>query len=109
MSAVLERKSTVTAKGQTTIPKPVRDALGVPKHGEIGYRIHKDGSVSLFGVPDDDSDAAMNAFLNFLDSDITAHPGNVKRVSLASIRRAAKLVEDVELGEDENIEGDVGF
>lgn len=109
MSAVLERKSTVTAKGQTTIPKPVRDALGVSNHGEIGYRIHTDGSVSLFEVRDEESDPAMTAFLSFLDSDITARPDGIKRVSLASIRRAAQLMEGVEVGEDEDIEGDVGL
>lgn len=107
MAAVLERKATVTIKGQTTIPKPVRDALGVSGNDEIGFRIYDDGSVQLFRP--DDTDPAMEAFLSFLDDDIAADPGKVQRISLASIQRAAKLIEGAELGEDEEIEGDVGL
>ena len=107
MVTVLERKATVTVKGQTTIPKPVRDALGVSGHDEIGFRVYDDGSVQLFRP--EETDQAMEAFLSFLDGDVAGHPEKIQRVSLASIQRAAKLIEGVELGEDEEIEGDVGL
>jgi antitoxin PrlF len=106
MATVLERKSMVTVKGQTTIPKPVRDALGVSGHGEIGYRISDTGEVSLFRAVDD-SDPAMESFLSFLERNIATRPQNIRPVSLASIKRAAKLIEGVELGEDEEIRGKV--
>ena len=38
MPALLEEISTITAKGQTTVPKSVRQALGVDYGGRIAFR-----------------------------------------------------------------------
>ena len=45
MAISLEEISTITAKGQTTIPKAVRQALGVNYGGHIAFR------VSVGGLP----------------------------------------------------------
>ncbi|EAX48957.1 transcriptional regulator, AbrB family [Thermosinus carboxydivorans Nor1] len=37
--------ATVTEKGQVTIPKPVRDYLGVPNGGKVRFRVRYDGVV----------------------------------------------------------------
>ena len=46
MAAIIEETSTITAKGQTTIPKAVRQALGVDYGGKIAYRI-EEGRVTV--------------------------------------------------------------
>ncbi|TIU31587.1 MAG: AbrB/MazE/SpoVT family DNA-binding domain-containing protein, partial [Mesorhizobium sp.] len=37
--------TTVTAKGQVTIPKPVRDLLGIGPGSKVDFRRAADGSV----------------------------------------------------------------
>ena len=39
MATIIEETSTITAKGQTTVPKVVRQALGVDYGGRIAFRI----------------------------------------------------------------------
>lgn len=39
--------TTVTAKGQITIPKPVRDLLGIGPGSKVDFRRAADGSVVL--------------------------------------------------------------
>ena len=39
--------TTVTAKGQVTIPKPVRDLLGIAPGSQVEFRRLADGSVVL--------------------------------------------------------------
>lgn len=39
--------ATVTAKGQVTIPKPVRDLLGIVPGSRVDFRQAPDGSVVL--------------------------------------------------------------
>ena len=40
-------KSTITVKGQATIPKPIRDHLGLKPGDRVKFFIHPDGSVVL--------------------------------------------------------------
>jgi len=37
--------ATVTNKGQVTIPKPIRERLGVPNGGKVRFRLRYDGLV----------------------------------------------------------------
>jgi antitoxin PrlF len=39
--------STLTSKGQTTIPKDIRDALGLKTSDEINYTLLTDGTVVM--------------------------------------------------------------
>jgi AbrB family looped-hinge helix DNA binding protein len=39
--------ATVTAKGQVTIPKPVRDLLGIAPGSKVDFRLAANGSVVL--------------------------------------------------------------
>ena len=45
--------TTVTAKGQVTIPKPVRDLLGIARGSRVDFRRTADGSVVLERVDGD--------------------------------------------------------
>jgi AbrB family looped-hinge helix DNA binding protein len=40
----------ITAKGQATIPKPIRDHLGLRPGDRIKFFVHPDGSVTLLPV-----------------------------------------------------------
>lgn len=40
-------ESTITSKGQATIPKPVREHLGLKAGDRIKFFVHPDGSVVL--------------------------------------------------------------
>jgi AbrB family looped-hinge helix DNA binding protein len=39
--------TTVTSKGQVTIPKPVRDQLGIGPGSQVAFRLADDGSVVI--------------------------------------------------------------
>ena len=46
MATIIEETSTITAKGQTTVPKAVRQVLGVDYGGKIVYRV-ENGRVTV--------------------------------------------------------------
>jgi antitoxin PrlF len=49
---VIEEVCTITAKGQTTVPKAVRQALGVGYGGRIAFRV-EGNSVTIHALEDD--------------------------------------------------------
>ena len=51
--AVVEEICTITAKGQTTVPRAVRQALGVGYGGRIAFRV-KEGRVTVHALPEDE-------------------------------------------------------
>lgn len=107
MAIIIEETSTITAKGQTTVPKAVRQALGVDCGGRIAYRI-EDGQVTVHNPEVERHDPALWAFLDLIEGDIAAGR-NVRDLPAglaAALRRAAKHVR-VDL--DETLEGDVGL
>ena len=57
-------KSTVTSKGQTTIPKRIRDALRLQEGTQIDWRLEADDTltVHLLSPSHDPFDAALGAF-----------------------------------------------
>ena len=104
---LIEKVATITAKGQTTIPKAVRQALGADYGGKIAYRIDDHG-VSLHRV-ETAEDPALGAFLEFLATDMRAHPERIQSVS--SDLRAHIEALTAGLGVDLNapIEGEVAL
>lgn len=95
MSAMLEEISTITAKGQTTVPKSVRTALGVDYGGKIAFRVDERG-VSVHRAEVDNEDPAIDRFLAFLADDIARRPEAV-----------TALTEGVKVGLEAPIDGDV--
>lgn len=73
--AIVEEVCTITAKGQTTVPKAVRQALGVGYGGRIAFRVEK-GRVTVHALPGDEAaDPALAPFLRLLEADVAARPG----------------------------------
>lgn len=108
MPTVLERVATITDKGQTTVPKPVRDALGVRPGDQIAFRVDEHG-VSVHRVEEERDDPAINAFLSFLAKDIKKRPDAISALSPALAQRIAELIEGVDVDPSEEIEGDVAL
>ncbi|KIZ40191.1 MULTISPECIES: type II toxin-antitoxin system PrlF family antitoxin [Rhodopseudomonas] len=106
MSHPVEELSTLSSKGQTTVPKSVRQALGLSEGDQIAFRVDETG-VTLRRAEDARDDPAMAAFLAFLAKDIASHPAKLKTLSPATAKRIAKLTKGMVFDPDEPIEGDV--
>jgi len=107
MAAIIEEASTITAKGQTTVPKAVRKVLGVDYGGKIVYRI-EDGRVTVYNPQAEHHDPALAAFMGLLEKDIAA--GRSVRdlpVGLAAAMRRA--MKEIRVDLDEDLEGDVAL
>ena len=74
--AAIQEHSRITTKGQTTVPKAVRQALGVSYGGEIAFVVDEHG-VSVRRVETDEADPVITAFLGFLEQDMLRHPRTV--------------------------------
>jgi antitoxin PrlF len=64
--------ATITSKGQITLPKPIRQALGVDAGDKVAFDLHEDGKVVVSRAEADHEDPAINAFLTLLAKDIQA-------------------------------------
>jgi antitoxin PrlF len=106
MSAMLEEISTITAKGQTTVPKSVRTALGVDYGGKIAFRVDERG-VSVHRAEVDNEDPAIDQFLAFLADDIARRPEAVTALSPGLAERLAMLTDGVKVDLEAPIDGDV--
>jgi antitoxin PrlF len=107
----IEEISTITAKGQTTVPKSVRRALGVDYGGRIAFRV-EGNSVTIHAMPDDTAqDPALTPFLDLLAADLAARPGPaIQKLPQSLAARMEILANEtgaVELGAP--IEGDVSL
>jgi antitoxin PrlF len=106
MPVLIEEISTITAKGQTTVPKAVRQALGIDYGGRIAFRIDESG-VTVHRADTEDSDPAVASFLAFLAEDVRRRPEALAGLSPALAERVAKLTEGIAVDLDAPIDGDV--
>ncbi len=110
--AVLERTSTITAKGQITLPRDVRRVLGVSMGSRVRFSVQDDNTVTVERADsgdDESSDPAVDAFLSFLAKDMESHPESISALSPALVDRIAGLIEGVDVDPDEEIEGEVAL
>jgi len=106
MSVMLEEVSTITAKGQTTVPRAVRHALGVDCGGKIAFRVDQRG-VTVHRADAGHDDPAIDSFLSFLAQDIQRRPQALVALTPALAQRLAALTEGVEADLDAPIDGEV--
>ncbi len=105
MAVTITEVSTITAKGQTTVPKAVRQALGVDYGGKIAFRVGPDGvTVARAEAP---QDPALEAFLGFLAADIQARPDRLAALSPDLAAHLQSLTDGVDAEPDSAIEGAV--
>jgi antitoxin PrlF len=105
MAAVIERVGTITEKGQITVPKPVRDALGVSYGGRVVFRVDEHG-VSVYAA-EDETDPVLESFLSFLARDMRDKPEKISAFPEALARRVAELAGQAKVDLDAEIEGPV--
>ena len=95
----LQSESTLTDRYQTTVPHVVRETLSLGKRDKILYVV-QNNSVTISKAESVEDDPALGQFLNFLASDITNNPSNIKGISDSLITRIQSLVEGVEIDLD---------
>lgn len=110
MVALLKEESTITAKGQTTVPKVVRQALGVDYGGRIAFFVDDQHRVYVEKATAEASDPVVDGFLEFLARDMTKHPGSSVVALPATLRdRIVALVGNIDVDLDEEIDGNVAL
>jgi antitoxin PrlF len=80
----LSAESTLTERYQTTVPAPIRKALGLTKNDKICYTIESDGVVVISRVERVESDPVLGKFLNFLAEDLTNNPQQIRSIPISS-------------------------
>ena len=99
--------ATVTSKGQITLPKPIRQALGVGVGGKVAFDLRGSEVIVSRAQDDPHEDPAIASFLDLLEKDIhsgrhvTALPDDLARALTAALRQPPDL--------DSEIEGDVAL
>lgn len=93
-------ESTLTDRYQTTVPEPVRKALGLNKRDKIQYTIESDGKVTISRVDEAASDPVLGKFLNFLAKDIETNPQRIQAVSTDLVKRIQSLLPEIDIDLD---------
>ncbi len=93
--------ATLTSKGQVTLPKSIRQVLGLDTGGRIAFDI-RDGEIVVTRAESDHEDPAIDAFLGLLEADIRAGrhvrllPEDLAQAMLASAGHAVNLRDDID-------------
>lgn len=103
---MLEAVSTLSDRGQTTIPKIVRQALRLSKGDKLRYTVRPDGNVILRRMETAEADPAIGKFLEFLAADIAAHPERLTSIDPDLLALAKSLTVDVEYDINEKLSPD---
>ena len=98
----IQQVATITSKGQITLPKPVRQALGVDAGGKVAFEILGSQIVVTRAEADVHTDPAIGQFLEFLERDIvrgknlSSLPPALARSLTQALRRRVDLAEKIE-------------
>jgi antitoxin PrlF len=94
--------ATVTSKGQITLPKPIRQALGIDIGGKVAFDL-RGSEVVVTRVDDEEhQDPAIADFLSLLERDIksgkhlSALPDELAQAMLANLRHPVDLEEEIQ-------------
>lgn len=94
--------ATLTSKGQITLPKPIRQALGVDAGGKVAFELVGGQVVVTRAEGEAHEDPAIASFLALLEHDIrsgrhvTTLPDELVRSMLAAAGAPFDLAEDIE-------------
>ncbi|WEZ86640.1 type II toxin-antitoxin system PrlF family antitoxin [Pseudomonas sp. NyZ480] len=93
--------ATLTSKGQITLPKSVRQLLGIDAGGKIAFDV-RGGEIVVSRVETTHEDPAIGAFLGLLEADIrggrnlTTLPEDLAQTMLANANHYVNLDEDID-------------
>lgn len=100
MSAIRE-VTTLTSKGQITLPKSIRQVLGVDRGGQVAFDL-RNGDVIVTRVEAEHEDPAIGAFLNVLESDIRSGrhvrslPEELTQALLANAGHGVNITDEID-------------
>ena len=69
---IVREVATMTSKGQITLPRAVRQALGVDAGARVVFELHDNGQIVVSRADTEHADPAIEAFLDVLADDIRA-------------------------------------
>ena len=99
--------ATITSKGQITLPKSIRQALGVDYGGKVAFHLRGSQVIVTRAEVAEHEDPAIGMFLALLEADIRSGknmstlPGDLVEAMLATLPKP--------VGPDAEIEGDVAL
>jgi antitoxin PrlF len=99
---VIHEVATITSKRQITLPKSIRQALGVDAGGKVTFDFTGDSVIVTRVTDEPHEDPAIGSFLALLEKDIqsgrhvTTLPNDLSRSMLAALGRRVDLNEDIE-------------
>ena len=94
--------ATITSKGQITLPKPIRQALGVDSGGKVAFDIRGSQVVVTRVENEVHEDPAIAGFLALLEKDIASGrhistlPADLAQSIMSAIKRPLDLSEDIQ-------------
>jgi antitoxin PrlF len=97
----IQEIATLTSKGQITLPKAVRQILGVETGGRVVFEV-RDGEVIVTSAALAHDDPAIGSFLDVLEADIRhgrhigSLPDDLARAMLESAGRVADIPDEFE-------------
>jgi antitoxin PrlF len=104
----IEEVCPITAEGQTTVPKAIRQALGLRNGDRIAFRV-ENGAVSVHAVVAPGADPALAPFRALLERDIAARPAASIALTPDLAARVAAATEGVAADPEAPVEGDVAL
>ena len=98
--------ATLTSKGQITLPKSIRQALGVMTGGKVVFEL-RGGEIVVTRAQSEHEDPAIDAFLELLETDIRKG----KNIGMLSEELTQAMLSNIGSSSDldEDIEGEVAL
>lgn len=97
----IQEQATLTSKGQITLPKAIRQALGVTTGGKVSFEL-RGSEVIVTRADAEHADPAIGAFLGLLEQDIRRGkhvgrlPDDLAQAMLANLGHPMNLDEEIE-------------
>ena len=105
--SIIQEVATMTSKGQITLPKAVRQALGIDAGAKVAFEFHEDGQIVVSRADTEHEDPAIGAFLDLLAADIRA--GRHVRAIPDDLALDMLELAQREAGPEGDIDGDVAL
>ena len=103
---MLEAESTVTKRGQTTLPSAIRKVLKVTNaENKLHYRVLQDGSV-VISKAEGTGDPMIADFLNFIEADARNNLASLRPVTPDWLTGIQALVKEVSVDLDAPLDPD---
>jgi antitoxin PrlF len=107
MSIAIHEVGTMTTKGQVTVPKAIRQALGLETCRKLVFELHGDEAVMRRADTTHD-DPAIDAFLDLLENDLRTGR-HLCAVLPPELKEAMLEYRDISVDLEEEIMGEVAL